>query len=289
MPLTQGFAPASLGTWMWDAMEIMDPQSALDFLVEHHVTEVYLAQLRAMPKDKYRTFIRMCSQQGIRVGLIGADARWALAEGGRQLEAFFAWFQAYQQGCADDSERFYGIHMDVEPHQLPQWSEDQDAVVAGFTAFLEKSRVFCDQQGVLLEADIPFWFDGFQTRLDGQEMTLSEATLRLCDSTLLMSYRDNAAGVLACADTEIPLAKSLGKRLVLAVETGKIYEEINITFHHLGTQALYRELQDLAHQVQTGQQAGEIGELGYAIHYFQAWRALPPQGHPKGPDYPYAD
>ena len=101
---------------------------------------------------------------------------------------------------------------------------------------------------------------------------------------LLMSYRDNAPAVLACGEWLIPLAKQLGKKLILAVETGKIYEDINITFHHLGTARMYRELERLHALVCADAAAGEIG---YAIHHYDSWRRLPAKGHPRLQDYPY--
>ena len=82
----------------------------------------------------------------------------------------------------------------------------------------------------------------------------------------------------------MPIAKAMGKKLILALETGKIYEDINITFHHLGTARMYRELKKLYDLVQQDDRAGEIG---YAIHYFDSWRRLPEKGHPRLDDYPY--
>lgn len=273
----------TLGTWMWDVTDILRPEEAIAFLSSHHVTEVYLSYSRAMLKSKYRAFISLCAAKGIRVAAIGAEADWVLPEGGKRLESFFKWFKEYQEGCQEDSEKFYGIHMDVEPHQLDAWKEDQQSVQDAYAAFLVKAKAFCDEQKVSLEADIPFWFDGLYATLDGQKISLGEAALRLCDTTLIMSYRDNAEAILRCGDVLLPKAKELGKRMILAVETGKIYEEINITFYHLGLTRLYAELDKLYGLVAQA----DLGEVGYAIHYYQSWKNLPEDGHPKETDYPW--
>ncbi len=284
--LTKEFAPDSLGTWMWDVTDILFPEKSIGFLTSHHVTEVYLSYSRAMPKARYRAFVKACNEKGIRVALIGAEADWALPSGQKGFETYIKWLADYQAGCESPLEKFYGMHMDVEPHQLPEWLTDQAEVISGYVAFLQRAREACDSLDCSLEADIPFWFDGFTTDWKGQDVLLCEAVMHLCDTTLLMSYRDNAAAILACGETELPLAKALGKKLVLAVETGKIYESVNITFHHLGTEALYRELNALYGMVAALKDAGEVG---YAIHYFGSWKNLPEKGHPKGPDYPYND
>ncbi len=283
---TESFAPESLGTWMWDVTDIMRPEETLAFLTSHRVTEVYVSWSRAMFKTKYRAFIKACAGAGIRVALIGAEAEWAVPEGQKAFDAYLKWFEDYQAGCESPDEKFYGMHMDVEPHQLEKWQTEQKAVVDGYVTFLQKARAACDKLGVILEADIPFWFDGFDVVLNGQSMKLCEAAIRLCDTTLLMSYRDNAPAIMNCGDVELPLGKALGKKIILAVETGKIYESINITFHHLGTKVLYRELNALQELISARE---DVGEVGYAIHYFASWRGLPEDGYPKGPDYPYAD
>ncbi len=276
----------SLGTWMWNAMDILQVEEALGFLTEHHVTEVYVSLLKSISKEKYRTFIGAAAEKGIRVALIGADTEWATQEGQESFDSFLQWFTEYQESCETDTQKFYGLHMDVEPHQLPLWTTEPEAARAGYMEFVRKSQAYCRGQGVLLELDIPFWFDGFTVEDEGEEMSLAEFCIRRADTVLLMSYRDNAPAVFECGWPEFTLAEKYGKKLILAVETGKIYEEINITFHHLGTRALYEEMRRLREIVDT---TDGLGEIGYAIHYYDSWRKLPPDGHPKGDDYPYAD
>ena len=276
----------SLGTWMWNAVDIMKAEEVLDFLTSHDVTEVYLSCAAGMPKSYYRKFISACYDEGIRVAVIGAEADWAIPNGQKRFDSFLKWVEEYQNGCEQESEKFYAIHMDVEPHQLPEWQTDREMVQAGFVDFLVKARGFCDRVGMGLEADIPFWFDSLYATLDGERVSLGQATVLLSDATLIMSYRDNAEAALACGNILHPYAVAQNKKFLYALETGKIYEEINITFHHLGTDALNRELNKLyvlAEEKYPG------ANVGYAVHYYHSWKNLPPDGHPRGEDYPYND
>ncbi len=275
---------STLGTWMWNVMDIWRIDEALAFLKGHQVTQVYLSYSEIMPFEQYRAFIAALAREGIGVSAIGAVAEWVTPRGRRARDAFAAWLHTYQAGCTEESEKFYGVHLDVEPHQLPDWQQDEALVRQQYADFLLWANALCRAEKIQLEADIPFWFDGLYAALEGQRMSLGEIALRLCDTTLLMSYRDNAPGILACGDTLMPMAKGLNKRLILAVETGKIYEDINITFHHLGTARMYRELEKLHALIQAEPRAGDIG---YAIHYYDAWRRLPENGHPRLADYPY--
>lgn len=283
---TPAFAPDSLGTWVWDTADILFSEKTVEFLDANHVTEAYLSYSRALPTTYYRAFIKACAHRGIRASVIGAETDWALPSGQRGLQTFLAWLTAYQAGCGDSEERFYGIHLDVEPHQLELWRDDERRAeaIAEYYNMLCTVRETCDALGVLLEADIPFWFDGFAVEAEGREMPLSEAVIRLCDTTLLMTYRDNAETIYACAQPEMSVAGALGKKLVLAVETGKVYEDVNITFFHMGTSAMYRELNKLKAMVEATPAAGEVG---YAIHHYGSWETLPENGWPIGPDYPY--
>lgn len=269
---------------MWDIMDIWQVDEALTFLKSHRVTQVYLTYSQVMPMEQYRTFVAALAEKGIGVSALGASAEWVTPRGRQARDAFAAWLHAYQAGCTKQEERFYGVHLDVEPHQLPEWKTDEALVRQQYADFLVWAEALCREEGIQLEADIPFWFDRLTATLKGRTMSLGEIALRLCDATLLMSYRDNAPAVLACGEWLIPLAKQLGKKLILAVETGKIYEDINITFHHLGTARMYRELERLHALVCADAAAGEIG---YAIHHYDSWRRLPAKGHPCLQDYPY--
>ena len=269
---------------MWNVMDIWQTDEALEFLKGHQVTQVYLSYSEVMPLEQYRAFNAALAREGIGVAVIGAGAEWVTPRGQRARDDFAAWLHAYQAGCDAEGEKFYGIHLDVRPHQLPDWQQDEARVRQQYADFLGWARALCSAEGIQLEADIPFWFDSLDAELDGRRMSLGEIALRLCDTTLLMSYRDNAPGILACADKLLPLAKGMNKRLILAGETGKIYEDINITFHHLGTARMRRELERLHALVEAEPRAGDVG---YAIHHYDSWRRLPKNGHPRLADYPY--
>lgn len=273
----------TFGTWVWYKNEILNPDKVLEFLTKNGVNEIYLAYAPDMSLENYRNFISKSTKMGVRVSLIGADAFWVLESGHADRDAYFAFYENYQRTAKED-EKFYGMHMDIEPHQLPEWTDDNKTTVKGYCDYVLLAREIADRTNTLLELDIPCWFGIFEAQDGDETIPLSEFCLRHADTTLLMSYRDNARDVIEFASFDLELCKKYGKKLCLALETGKIYEEINITFDHLGTVPLNEELHKLRHIVDT-----EFKEcsIGYAVHHYNSWVVLPPYGNPKGEDFPY--
>jgi hypothetical protein len=273
----------TFGTWVWHEHEILNPDAVLAFLTQNGINEIYLAYAPDTDFEDYRAFAAKSTDMGVRVSLIGADARWVLAEGHAARDAYFSFYENYQK-TAGENERFYGMHMDIEPHQLDEWTDDNENTVKKYCDFILLAREAADRTGTLLELDIPCWFDIYQARDHGEAISLCEFCIRHADTTLFMSYRDNARDAVEFAHTGLVLGEKYGKKVSLAYETGKIYEEVNITFHHLGTVPLNKELHKLKEIVDTEYRACHAG---YAVHHYNSWVKLPPYGNPIGEDFPY--
>lgn len=276
----------NFGTWVWRSIEIERPEQVLAFLIKAGINEIYLVYDPRRNFSQYRTFVNKSQNVGIRVALIGAQARWVLQDYFSERDKFFSFFEHYQAD-SQDNERFYGMHMDIEPHQLPEWQNRNEETVQGFCDFVHLSRQFADRTGSLLEMDIPCWFDQFTCwDSNGDSINLTELCIRHADTTLFMSYRDNARAALEFAQTGLKLAELYKKNISLAFETGHIYEEINITFDHLGTLPLKTELKNLRQIVE---REYPLSNIGYAVHHYNSWVKLPPNGNPVGSDFPYSN
>ncbi|MDR1531209.1 MAG: hypothetical protein LBS62_03330 [Clostridiales bacterium] len=265
----------TLGTWLWSAKDILtNTPSILEFLDKNNVSEVYIGYDRAVFNSKYRGFVKKAAALGIRSSIIGADARWVLPEGRKNYETFVVWYEKYQSECESEDEKFYGMHMDVEPYQLEEWGTGLQAVVDSYAAWVRAARADCDRLGALLELDIPIWFDKY-TVTDGG-LTLEEYCFTLADTVLLMDYRQTAAAMYASGERGLGLGQKYGKKVVLASETGDTTaEEPEITFYRLGKKKLYDEMTALRAMVDKNFPGGNIG---YAIHWYNSWSALPEDG-----------
>ncbi|HAL74245.1 MAG TPA: hypothetical protein DCM45_04010 [Clostridiales bacterium] len=274
----------TFGTWVWRSAEIDHPDKVLNFLVPQGINEIYLVHDPLRQFEKYRHFVAQSAAAGVRVSLIGAKAHWVLPQGYSERDEFFDFYERYQSEAAVN-ERFYGLHMDIEPHQLAEWQSDNPGTVRDYCEFVLLARQVADRTGTLLELDIPCWFDRFPCQdVNGDAIHLTEFCIRHADTTLFMSYRDNAPAAVEFAQVGLNLAQLYHKKIALAFETGHIYEEINITFDHLGTVPLMRELDNLREIVSSEY---KIPAVGYAVHHYNSWAVLPPDGNPLGDDFPY--
>jgi len=271
----------TFGTWVWNKNEILNPEEVLGFLVKNGINEIYLTYAPDMGFENYRSFVRKSNEMGVRVSLIGADAYWILERGYADRNAYFDFYESYQN-TARENEKFYGMHMDIEPHQLDEWTSDNESTVKKYCDFVLLARDVADRTGTLLELDIPCWFDPYPVREGDETINLCEFCIRHADTTLFMSYRDNARAAVEFAHTGILLGEKYDKKISLAFETGKIYEDVNITFDHLGTVLLNEELHKLRNIMDTEFNC----QVGYAVHHYNSWVNLPLHGNPIGDDFP---
>lgn len=273
----------AFGTWVWDRNEIFRPEPVFEFLTKNGINEIYLVYAPEIGKESYRTFIAQAGLSGIRVSLIGAEAEWVLPRGQEGRDAFFAFYEDYQNTAAE-AERFYGMHMDIEPHQLEEWKKDNEGTVKGYCDFVLLAGEVADRTGTILELDIPCWYENHQAKDSGESIPLCDFCVRHADTVLFMSYRDNAQAAAEFADYGIKAGLRYHKKISLAFETGKIYEEVNITFDHVGAISLNRELHRLREIMES---TFPDLKAGYAVHHYNSWAALPPCGNPKAADFPY--
>lgn len=281
---TKDGKPVTFGTWVWSRKEIERPDSVLQFLTLNGVNEIYLVYDPQTAIEKYRQFVVKSTADNVRVSLIGADANWVLPRGYAKRNDFFAFYENYQASAAPN-EKLYGMHMDIEPHQLIEWQQDNPGTVKAYCDFVMLARVVAGRTISLLELDIPCWFDNFVCKdTNDESINLIEFCIRHADTTLFMSYRDSGRGAVDFARTGLAMSEKYSKKISLGFETGHIYEESNITFDHLGTVPLCRELCNLRHILKTEY---NVPAVGYAVHHYNSWVVLPLYGNLKGKDFPY--
>jgi hypothetical protein len=149
-----------------------------------------------------------------------------------------------------NSPGFDGIQSDVEPYYDPASGAATDLLVTG-PPYLELmaaiSRRLASHSKIAgspirFEAAIPFWYsmpgdDGSaakQVLFKGQQATIDRHLLGLVDSVAVMAYRDTAAGVngvIALSTPTVKLAESLGKEVLVALETQRPNPKFGVTSH----------------------------------------------------------
>lgn len=259
-----------VATWMWNTYAIWrDKEMTLDYLTRYGVNRVYLQADTDIPLDVYRTFIREAGERGIEVQALGGKPYWVLPDRQGELYEFIFWVKAYNNSSRS-SERFNGIHLDVEPYVLPQWQTDQDTLIGYWmdtvSGYVQEVK---SDSYLTVGADLPVWLQWFLVPDGkGDTTTLTDYMIGRLDEITLMAYIDNATGIVKAVSHELTEAAASGKPVVLGVDTMD-NGEANSSFYGLGQGRMYETLSAVASAL-----SDHPAYSGYAIHEYDSWRLL---------------
>lgn len=241
-----------LPVWQWDNR--LD-SSYLDFAADNGVTEIYCYY--SSFSQKTTDFIAAANSKGIEVLWLAGKYEWV--EDLDSLESKIEEFVAFQ---ASSSSRFAGIHLDIEPHQHPEFDERREELITKYVELtFSLSGGF---PSLRIEYDIPFWLDD-EVTIDGITKPAHEFVIDNAARVTVMSYRDSAEKILDCSKDEINYAKSVGKPLNLSVETGENSDDV-VTFYEEGNAFMLEQLAVV--------RASLPDDFGIAIHHIKDWKAL---------------
>jgi hypothetical protein len=175
--------------------------------------------------------------------------------------------------AVEASERFDGLHHDIEPHVLRHFWTVGDAerlsIMTQYVTLVDKVMSRLEGRGVKYGVDIAFWYDGFVVD-HGKRLNVAEHLIdRGVDLVTLMSYRNTAAAIIGLGKDELRYATSIGRRsIVLGVETMD-YPPAHVTFANTSWRYMEGELDQVTFRL-----GAEPGFLGMAIHHYDPFRTL---------------
>ena len=264
-------AQTSKGVWWWRGEDAANPSAAaqrLEFIAKHGVGEIYFCvDLRKYHKET-RSFVKAAGTKGIRVALLAGDVSW-IRPGNRGFAETLIAYRSYQRHAAPD-ERFYALHLDVEPHQDAKLSDGRKWQL--YADFVLRAAADVHAAGEKIEWDIPFWLDDKRVAYgDREDVPLLDVLTENSDCITLMSYRDTAEAMLDVSKTEIEMAKARNVRVVLGAETGETGEGSIVTFFEEGAKKMDAELAKVAEALDA---AKVPAGAGIAIHHLGSWEKL---------------
>ena len=269
----------TLGVWWWQVNTIKSSDQQLAFLQENAVSEIYLfidgmseaSNAKASFAD-VRAFVKKAGDMGMRVAALTGDYAWINPDN-TGFEKYVEKFNAYQKAAAED-EKFYSMHLDVEPHQHPDFKTGEEGrakVMQLFADFaVNKAAPAAKEAGTLLEWDIPFWMTDVVKDGKGNEVVLADLMAQLCDTIAIMSYRDTAEKILDVSKEEIAYAKKYGHKIILGVET-KSSEGDQVSFMEEGKAVMVEEMAKVHESLKA---SFPDGNFGMAVHQASVWYTL---------------
>lgn len=192
-------AASTLGqraVWVWRS-EFIDNEAATAEFFERAARAQLSTLFFFASKDQLSTqrsqlasFIERATAHGMTVQALAGEPHWVHAERRRGALDFARAVAAFNAG-ADPAARFSAVHLDVEPHALPLWSQTQqrEHLMFGLVELLD------DVRGALgdlpLVIDIPIWFS--RRTIDG--VPLLRALAPRVDGLVFMAYERDAARI----------------------------------------------------------------------------------------------
>src|SRR5258706_6932578 len=182
------------------------------------------------------------------------------------------------------AEQFDGINIDIEPYVLGDWITGSPSLQTQYLDMLDKmmQRKVAAGQNLNVGPAIARWYD---IATECQNITWKGTTKNCAqhiqdtvDYVAIMDYRDQVddgtgQGVIFDAQNEINYADSLGKKVMIGVETDQISasgDPESVSFQEEGRTYMEGQL----NQVYT-HYAASPSFLGTVIHYLDAYRKLP--------------
>lgn len=243
------------GVWWWDNR--ID-NSYLEFAKNNNINEIYY--YTSSFNEKTSNFIKQANDKEIKVYWLTGKCEWI--EDNSDLIKLMNEFLEFQNSS---SNKFAGIHFDIEPHQIADFEERKTELLTKFVNLtMQLKQQFSN---IFIEYAIPVWMHDKLT-INNITKPTYEFIIDNANRVTLMSYRDSCDKIYDCSKDEIEYAISVCKTLNLGVETQKIENENFITFYEEGSNFMFQELKKLRKLIPTN--------FGIAIHHIISWKNLKP-------------
>ncbi|MFL1674019.1 SGNH/GDSL hydrolase family protein [Paenibacillus dendritiformis] len=263
-----------VGTYIWRAeLAIHQPDEIIAFARDKGINLLYVRLDLEQPYEVYRSLVKKAHEAGIEMHAMGGHPGWALQDNAPRIRRLIDYVKKYNR-AAEADERFHGIHLDVEPYVLPDWSSRKDEVLRQWTAnmkmFVEETK---RNSNLETSIDLAVWLD--RTLLpDEPELSVSEWMIRTMDHVSLMAFRntaDGSNGIAAVVSDEMRMADRQGKPLIVTVEMKQSPEGGHISFFDKGSVEMEKQLSLLPELL------GEFNAyIGNAVHAYDYWKEAKP-------------
>ncbi len=141
--------PGNRGVYIWSELfNLMSNNHMLSFLSDREINKVLVSLGRKMDRAKLIQFFHLANQQNFEtVGLVGSNA--ILDYSNEEIEAFFNPYKSYA---------FKELHLDVEPHALDDWHNDERAYLLKLENVYLRTAVWCKANNKKLSVSVPYHY-----------------------------------------------------------------------------------------------------------------------------------
>ena len=266
-----------------------------DFCEKRHITDlfwqVHFAKLpegaRVLENmDVTRAFLKRAHARSLRIHALFGDPSHTLKAKHAIVFAITDGVIAFNRDGPADA-RFDGVHLDIEPHGLPQWKKADIAQKCDLLSqFVEVNhqaavRVHAADAKLVYGADIVFWLDKtnadrqavYPVTFQGVTKDAAKHLLDVVNHVAIMSYRNAAEGqngIITLVSKTIAYADTSKAKVFVGVKMADIGPKFE-SFYGQTESQMMAALQPVEKTYRP-----HSGYAGLAFFMFEAFKTMPP-------------
>ncbi len=297
--------------WVWDSDIITNTSersTLLSFASSRNINTLYIESYGIITgnsttdKNNLADLIRIAYDQCISIELLAGESEWYLPSNHSSAVNFAQKAVDFTRGLSIKPK---AIHLDVEPYGYSSGSlwdanngTNRGAILSDYISMLTKVKSTLGNT-LLLNVDVPFWYDSASGLQGSGAAYFSKQIMDTVDIMTIMDYRDTAFGVKSSGEIissknessngiydlgydEVAYANSIGKKVIIGVETKCFSDSASaqITFcgtRTVGNQTIKKGVSFLAHELEKVRTAfSSLASFGgTAIHHYDSYQTLP--------------
>jgi hypothetical protein len=285
------------GLWVWEATPLLndlnEQRSFFDFCERKGVGVVGIQietskvgpERRLTNASRWKEFLTEASRRRMRLHALDGSPRYALPSEHETVLSIVNAVIAFNASVSS-TERFYGIHFDIEPYLLEEWKDPRtrERLLADYLAVNERAAKRARAGGLVYGVDVPFWWKAIDadtgeavttTTFHGIRKTAVEHLLDVVDNVGVMAYRNVAAGpdgIITDALDTLNAADAAGDvRAFVGVETEKVRDGVpeKVTFAGKSLEEFHAQINAVDDVF-----VGRPSYAGIAIHRYATFREM---------------
>lgn len=248
--------------WLWKTQGIMQDDksksSLLKFCNNQRVEQLFIS-LDSKSIDSLKTdsllsnFISELANNNIKVSALLGEPLWVYEDHRANL---LNKVQKVVQFNAENSAKFHAIHLDIEPHTLSEWHENQNALLHKLVETINevKTLISSNSPSLKLEIDLPTFYH----KVDKNAL---KKLIEIADVITIMAYEQKSSQKVAKAVQFITKYADQHGRDYMIGFNAKEFES-------------WEEIENLINEVDVDFNSKE-NFSGFAIHQYRDYRNLP--------------
>ena len=166
------------GVYIWSkAFRVFPVEEINEFIASRDIAAVKVSASAVMGSKEVKQFIERLKSEGIEVELTLSEPTYIFPEKWEKVKAKME--AILKMG--------YDVHLDVEPHTLPDFKENRELYLALFVELLKKAHALTKQYGHRLTVAVtPYHY-----------REVIPEVISNCDGTVVMIYGTKSAGKIA--------------------------------------------------------------------------------------------